>query len=58
PGKHPCEKPLSLLEHIVAASSKPGAVVLDAFVGGQQSGRELRRRLDRWLHEQHERQNG
>ncbi len=33
PGKHPCEKPQALLRHIVAASSRPGAVVLDAFFG-------------------------
>ena len=32
-GKHPCEKPLSLLEHIISASSRPGAVVFDAFAG-------------------------
>jgi site-specific DNA-methyltransferase (adenine-specific) len=33
PGKHPCEKPLDLCEHIVRASSRPGAVVLDSFCG-------------------------
>jgi site-specific DNA-methyltransferase (adenine-specific) len=33
PGKHPCEKPLDLMQHIVEASSLPGDVVLDAFVG-------------------------
>ena len=33
-GKHPCEKPLSLMEHIISASSRPGAVVLDCFAGG------------------------
>ena len=32
-GKHPCEKPLSLMEHIISASSRPGAVVLDCFAG-------------------------
>jgi site-specific DNA-methyltransferase (adenine-specific) len=32
-GKHPCEKPLEMLEHIIAASSRPGAVVLDCFAG-------------------------
>ena len=32
-GKHPCEKPQALLRHIIAASSRPGAVVLDAFFG-------------------------
>lgn len=33
PGKHPCEKPLDLCRHMIAASSRPGAVVLDAFCG-------------------------
>jgi adenine-specific DNA-methyltransferase len=33
PGKHPCEKPLDLMRHIVAASSRPGGVVLDCFCG-------------------------
>lgn len=32
-GKHPCEKPAELLEHIIKASSRPGAVVLDSFAG-------------------------
>jgi len=38
PGKHPCEKPLDLMEHIVRASSRPGAVVLDCFGGSFQTG--------------------
>jgi adenine-specific DNA-methyltransferase len=33
PGKHPCEKPQTLLRHILAASTRPGAVVLDCFAG-------------------------
>jgi len=33
PGRHVCEKPAALLRHMIAASSKPGAVVLDAFGG-------------------------
>jgi site-specific DNA-methyltransferase (adenine-specific) len=33
PGKHPCEKPSAMLEHIISASSRPGAVVLDCFAG-------------------------
>jgi site-specific DNA-methyltransferase (adenine-specific) len=33
PGKHPCEKPAAMLEHIINASSRPGAVVLDCFAG-------------------------
>lgn len=38
PGKHPCEKPLTLLSHIIAASSRPGALVLDAFAGSGSTG--------------------
>jgi site-specific DNA-methyltransferase (adenine-specific) len=38
PGKHPCEKPPELLEHIIGASSKPGAVVLDCFMGTGNTG--------------------
>jgi adenine-specific DNA-methyltransferase len=38
PGKHPAEKPQALLRHIIAASSKPGAVVLDAFAGSGSTG--------------------
>lgn len=33
PGKHPCEKPLDLMSHIVRTSSRRGDVVLDTFVG-------------------------
>lgn len=33
PGKHPAEKPLQLMEHIIRASTLPGAVVLDCFAG-------------------------
>ena len=33
PGKHPCEKPLDLMRHIIEASSLPGQVVFDAFTG-------------------------
>ncbi len=33
PGKHPCEKPLALLAHMLKVSTKPGALVLDAFMG-------------------------
>jgi adenine-specific DNA-methyltransferase len=38
PGKHPCEKPAALLRHVVTASSRPGAVVLDPFMGGGSLG--------------------
>ena len=37
-GKHPCEKPLAMMEHIIAASSRPGAVVLDPFMGSGVTG--------------------
>jgi site-specific DNA-methyltransferase (adenine-specific) len=32
-GKHPAEKPASMLEHIIEASSFPGDIVLDCFAG-------------------------
>jgi site-specific DNA-methyltransferase (adenine-specific) len=38
PGKHPCEKPAALMEHIVSASTRPGAVVLDCFMGTGSTG--------------------
>jgi adenine-specific DNA-methyltransferase len=37
-GKHPCEKPDAMLRHIIAASSRPGAVVLDSFAGSGSTG--------------------
>lgn len=33
PGKHPCEKPASMLEHMILASSREGDVVADFFAG-------------------------
>jgi adenine-specific DNA-methyltransferase len=33
PGKHPCEKPADMLEQIIIASSRPGDVVADFFMG-------------------------
>jgi adenine-specific DNA-methyltransferase len=33
PGKHPCEKPLPLLRHMITASSRPGDTVLDCCMG-------------------------
>jgi adenine-specific DNA-methyltransferase len=33
PGKHPAEKPLPLLRHIITASSRPGDTVLDCCAG-------------------------
>jgi site-specific DNA-methyltransferase (adenine-specific) len=38
PGKHECEKPQELLRHIIKASSREGAVVLDTFCGGGSTG--------------------
>ncbi len=38
PGKHPCEKPSALLEHIISTSSLPGGVVFDAFMGTGSTG--------------------
>jgi len=38
PGKHMCEKPVPMLEHIIAASSRPGAMVLDCFAGSGSTG--------------------
>lgn len=43
PGKHPTEKPLALMEHIVKLSSRPGDTVLDCCMGhgttGQAAGK-------------------
>jgi len=33
-GKHPCEKPQVLMQHIIETSSREGDTVLDPFVGG------------------------
>lgn len=37
-GKHPCEKPLAMMRHIITASTRPGAVVLDCFMGSGVTG--------------------
>ena len=37
-GRHPCEKPLAMMEHIIRASSKPDAVVLDCCCGSGTTG--------------------
>lgn len=34
PNKHPTQKPLPLMEHIVKVSTRPGDLVLDPFAGG------------------------
>jgi adenine-specific DNA-methyltransferase len=41
-GKHPCEKPVALMEHIIQTSSREGAVVLDCFVGSGSTGEACR----------------
>ncbi|MBJ2526645.1 site-specific DNA-methyltransferase, partial [Salmonella enterica subsp. enterica serovar Albany] len=33
PGKHPCEKPTDMLRQIINASSRPGDLVADFFMG-------------------------
>ncbi len=37
-GKHVCEKPLALMEHIILASTRPGAIVFDPFMGSGSTG--------------------
>ena len=37
-GKHPCEKPLAMMRHIIEVSSKPEATVLDCFMGSGTTG--------------------
>jgi len=37
-GKHPTQKPLALLKRIIAASTNPGAVILDPFNGSGTTG--------------------
>ncbi|MDR3642646.1 MAG: site-specific DNA-methyltransferase [Candidatus Doudnabacteria bacterium] len=37
-GKHPTQKPLSLLNRIVLASTNPGEIVLDPFAGSSTTG--------------------
>lgn len=32
-GRHACEKPIAMMEHIVRTSSRPGDLVLDCFLG-------------------------
>ncbi|MDE1352055.1 site-specific DNA-methyltransferase, partial [Vibrio aestuarianus] len=39
PGKHPCEKPQDLLQHIITASSREDDVVIDAFMGSGSTGK-------------------
>ncbi len=39
PGKHPCEKPQALLDHIIKSSSRENDVVLDVFMGSGSTGK-------------------
>jgi len=39
PNKHPCEKPLPMLEHMIQLSSREGDVVLDPFMGSGSTGK-------------------
>ena len=39
PGKHPCEKPIGMMEHIIKTSTREGQTLLDPFAG---SGSTLR----------------
>ncbi|MDE9557013.1 site-specific DNA-methyltransferase [Xenorhabdus bovienii] len=43
PGKHPCEKPAELMEHIIRSSSREGDIVADFFMG---SGATLKSALN------------
>ena len=36
--RHPCEKPVPILERMVNTSSKPGAVIIDPFMGSGSTG--------------------
>ena len=38
PGKHPCEKPESMLTHMIRTTSRPGDLVLDPFAGSCSTG--------------------
>lgn len=42
PGKHPCEKPAEMIDHIIRSSSRPGDMVADFFMG---SGRTVKSAL-------------
>jgi len=41
-GKHPCEKPIQMMEHIVRTSTRPGQLVLDCFAGSGATGAACR----------------
>ncbi len=37
-GKHPCEKPIKMIRHMVTASTRPGDLILDPFAGSGTTG--------------------
>jgi site-specific DNA-methyltransferase (adenine-specific) len=37
-GRHPTQKPLALLQRVLAASAAPGELVLDPFAGSATTG--------------------
>ncbi len=39
PGKHPCEKPLAMMEHIIRTSSREGDTALDCCMGSGVTGK-------------------
>jgi site-specific DNA-methyltransferase (adenine-specific) len=49
PDRHPCEKPLPLLKHIVTVSSRPTALILDCFAGSGSTLDAARQLGRRWL---------
>jgi adenine-specific DNA-methyltransferase len=38
PGKHPCQKPVAMIEHMIFASSTEGMIILDPFMGSGTTG--------------------
>jgi site-specific DNA-methyltransferase (adenine-specific) len=38
PGKHPCEKPIAMMGHIIRSSTREGDVILDCFAGSGSTG--------------------
>jgi len=49
PGKHPCQKPLAMMEHIIDVSTRPGALVLDSFCGAGTTCVAAKGRGRRWI---------
>lgn len=49
PGKHPCEKPAQLMEHIILSSSRPGDLVADFFMGSGATGKAALKHGRRFL---------